>query len=235
MKTARESHDTTKLDDINSVIPENNFVLCLRLHDNINDTTESGINKASEYYNRDQYLSQNVERIFQVVAIPGKIKEERGFWMTDLDVKVGDKVVVSYFDSLNSKVAKVGKKEYRFIKYFGIVAIIKDDEIIPVNGNILFSPVYIEPKKSNIIEVIQTKKIIDYRFGIVEKTGKPNKYYTKGYNINYDKDIDIKVGDKVVFTDAWSKFAPVLEHELHRKLDKEYYYCQRYQVGGKII
>lgn len=211
----------------------NNYVLCGRIYDNINDRTIGGLQKVSEAYNRDQYLPQNVERIFEVIALPEKLTEERGFWKTSIEIQVGDKIISTYHDSLNSKLIKTENREYRFILYYGIVAIIRGEDIIPINGNILFSPVYEEHKTSLIL--LDQNKVTDYRFGKVDYIGTPNEYYTKGYNVNEDKGIEINKGDKIVFTVPWGKFAPMLENPIHRKLSKDYYYCQRYYIGGKSV
>jgi co-chaperonin GroES (HSP10) len=233
METLRERHDILKLKTINNVKPINNYVVCKRLHHHFEDRTKGGLIRRAESTNRDQYISNNVERIFEVVKLPKEL-DEKGFWKTRIDVKVGDIVVVDYFDSLNSKVIKTkDEEEYRFILYYGIVAIIKKEKLVPINGFILFTPIYLKYKTS-IIVTEKSKMIIDPRFGRVEYTSFPNYYYDKGEIQNLDKDIDIKKNDIIVFLNSFKRFAEKLEDDLFRTLDKEYYYCHRYKIAGKI-
>jgi co-chaperonin GroES (HSP10) len=249
VKTKREVHDISRLSNISDLRPKNNFVLCRRLKNNLTDTTPAGIQKASIYYHRDQYLPGNVERVFEVTALPDKLTEQFGRWKTDIEVSVGDIIIVSYFDSLNSKVILTKSDEYRFIQYYGIIAVIKSfneiskenhpyvmnhgeifPNIKPVNGYLLFTTLFEEIKTSLIL----AQKHIDPRIGLVEHIGTANKYYTKGEKDYYDKGIEVKKGDKIVFKDIYNRFAPPLENELHQVLDKRYFYCHRFRLGGKL-
>lgn len=233
METQREKHVTVKLKDISNLKPQSNYVVCKRLYDNIHDTTNGGVIKATDIYNRDQYIVQNSERVFEIVSIPDKLEEQIGFWKTDIEIKVGDIAFVQYHESLNAKVIKTEDEEYRFILYYGIIAVKREDKIIPINGYTLFTRVPIEFQTQLIIP--DKAKIPDPRYGIIEYISKPNKYHIKDKKQDSEKGVDISVGDKVIFIEPIERSAPILEYPLHRKLDKEYYYCQRHRIGGKFI
>lgn len=232
MQTIREKHQTLNAKNIESVKPENNYVLCKKIQDNFEKRTKGGLFKAARVYNRDQYLPQNVERIFQVVALPDKIEDQSPFWKTPIDIKIGDIVYVEYFESLNSKVIVTKENEYRFIRYFKIITIKRDDKLIPINGYILFTRIPLTIKTDLIIPET-VKGQLDPRYGIVEFTSPPIEYYFKEDKEN-DKDVEIEVGDKVIFVMPIEKFAPQLEHSLHITLDKKYFYCHRYSIAGKF-
>ena len=234
METQRERHETVRIPHITNLKTTNNYVLCRRLEHHFSDKTKGGLIKVAESYNRDQYLTQNVERVFEVVKLPDYLEEDRMFWDTQIDLKIGDRVIVDYFDSLNSKVIKTDDgEEYRLILYYGIITAIRGGKIIPLNGYLLFTPIY-----STLKTALQlspgTLKTIDYRFGIVEHISYPNKYYNKGEKKNLDKGINIRKGDKIVFLNEFRKFAPILEDKIYKTLDKSYYYCHRYKVGGIV-
>jgi len=200
----------------------------------LKDRTKGGLIKVAESYHQNQYLSQNVERVFKVAALPDELEEVRGYWKTKMDLKVGDTVIVSYYDSLFSKVIKTDDgKEYRMILYYDIITAIRKNKLYPINGYLLFTPVY-ATFKSKIDLAKPAMRVIDYRYGYIEHTSYPNYYYTKSYGGDLDKDIDVKKGDTVIFLNEFKKFAPILEHSIHKTLDKEYYYCQRCKIAAKI-
>lgn len=232
MQTIREKHVTVNINNIENVIPQNDYVLCKRLHNNITDLSKGGIQRTTEAWNRDQFLTENVERIFEVVALPKKLNGVKGKWKTKLDLKVGDKIIVQYFGSLNSKVIKTPEAEYRFILYYDIITKVYPDKLTPINGFILFTTLKLAFETNLIIPEYARK--IDPRYGIIEYTSPPNEYYMREKDFDYDKGVDINVGDKVVFIMPLDRFAPILEDKKYRTLDKEYYYCQRNRIGGKV-
>ena len=208
--------------------------MCKRVENHFEDKTKGGLIKVAPAFNRDQYLTQNVERIFDVVKLPSALDEDKMFWDTRIDLKIGDRVIVDYFDSLNSKVVITDDgQEYRLILYYGIITAIRKEKIIPVNGYVLFTPIY-ATLKTPLHLTSKTLKTIDYRFGKIEHTSYPNYFYNKGERQNLDKNININKGDVVIFLNEFRKFAPVLEDKIYRTLDKEYYYCHRYKIGGKV-
>jgi len=134
---------------------------------------------------------------------------------------------------MHSKVIKVRDEEYRFIHYYKIITKISENNITPINGNILFTTLKLVP---NTMLIIPDKfKIQDPRYGIVEYISPANEYYLKKENKDLDKGIDISVGDKIIFVKPLGMFAPILEDKIHRVLDKEYYYCQRLRISGKFV
>jgi co-chaperonin GroES (HSP10) len=232
MQTLREKHVTINIKNIENIVPQNDYVLCKRLHNNITDLTLGGIQRTTESWNRDQFLTENSERIFEIISLPDKLKGCKGKWKTQIDLQVGDKVVVQYYGSLNSKVIKTQDCEYRFILYYDIITKVYPDKLIPINGYILFTTLKLAFNTNLVIPEYARKT--DPRYGIIEHISPPNEYYIREKNYNYDKGIDIKVRDKVIFIMPIDRFAPILEDKKYRTLDKEYYYCQRHRIGAKI-
>lgn len=229
----REKHVTITLPSIENLKPQNNYVLCRRVGNNLTATTKSGIQKVSSIYSVDQFTPQNTERVFEVVSLPDELEEKFGFWKTQIDVQKGDIVIVEYYESMFSKVVMVGDQEYRFISYYKIITKVKDNELIPINGYLIFTQVklsygtflHITDKMANVQ---------DPRYGIIEYLSPANEYYTKDTKDNADKYVDVSKGDKVVFIMPLDRFAPPLEHKIHRILDKQYYYCHRFRIGAKF-
>jgi co-chaperonin GroES (HSP10) len=223
------------MDTIKGLKPQNNYVLCLRIKNNFQEKTKGGLQRVAESYHRDQYLTQNVERVFEVAELPEELTEVRGYWKTKIDLKKGDKIFVQYHDSLFAKVIKTADgKEYRMILYYHIIAALRKEKIIPVNGYLLFTPVY-QTYKTKLNLAAPSLKVIDYRYGVIEYTSYPNYYYTKSTLENADEGIDVKKGDKVIFTDEFNKFAPELENDIYKILGKKYYYCQRCKIAAKTV
>jgi hypothetical protein len=221
--------------------PQNNYVLCRRLQNHFKDRTKGGIQVATEAWNRDQYLTQNAERIYEVVALPEKLNEQSGFWKTTMDLRIGDRIIAQYHQTLNAKtIHDDDGNEYRLLLYYGIIAAIRGTDIIPVNGYFLFTPVYKEYKTMLILPNLP--KEIEYFSGKVEYVSEGNERYVKNDRgrLSVDKSrndtgIIISKGDTVKFMLPWPMFAPPLEEEPFVTLDKKYFYTQRHKIGAKII
>ena len=233
MKTLKEKHKSVEIKDIKKLKPVNNYVICKKIGNNLNSTTPAGIYKASEYFNRDQWLTQNVERVLEIVAVPDELDDSFGYWKTTMDAKPGDKAIVSFHDSLNCSVVISGGHEYRILRYFSIITLIRNKKLIPVNGYMLFTQVPVKYKTTLAVPDFMKKKL-DLRYGVIEHLAPPNEYYTKEDKQDLDKGIDVKKGDKVVFISPLDLYAPKLESEIHSTLGKKYRYCQRFRIGGKI-
>lgn len=241
----REIHRTINVNSILDFKPVNNYVLCRRVRSNFNPDEKTGLIKATHHFNRDQYLPQNVERVFEVISLPDKLDENIGhYWHAEIELKIGDYVIVEYFASLFSNVMMADGYEYRAIPYYKIITKIEQsknggiwDRIQPINGYILFTPVY--EKMPDFIIVPDSAKRIDPRYGMIEFVSPANKYYLREKKEYLDQDIKIKKGDKVMFIKVHenvdpTKFAPILENKMHKVLGKMYYYCQRSRIAAKM-
>ena len=241
----REVHRTINVNSIQDFKTVNNYVLCRRARNNFSPDDKTGLIKATHKYHQDQYLPQNVERVFEVVALPDELDETLDhYWHTQIDLKVGDYVIVDYFASLFSNVILTEDQEYRAILYYKIITKISQskiggswDKIQPINGYVIFTPVY--EKLPKYVIVPDSAKRIDPRYGMIQYTSPANEYYIREKKEYLDQGINISKGDQVMFIKINEnvdpkKFAPILEDEVHKVLDKMYYYCQRNRIAAKM-
>ena len=236
IETLREVHETIYLKSVRGLKPINNNVLCKRVYNNIKDQTKGGLWKVAESYNRDQFLTQNAERIYEVAARPEFLNKKNTPWETDVEIREGDKIIVVFHPTLKANVIiDDNGDEYRFIPYHSIIAKINNDKLEPINGYIIFTPVYEKIETSLHSEFIKPK--IDYTQGKIAFLSNPNKQYYLNNEQDYDRSdygIDIKIGDTVKFLLKHNLYAIKLEDELHRKLDEEYYCCHRHRIATVI-
>lgn len=251
--TDRESHNTIYLDSVKGVKPINNYVLCKKVTSNVGSKTGVGLIKSTEAYHRDQFLVQNVDRVYTVVAVPSYLTDKIGLWHTDIDVNVGDTVWAKPVNALESTVVKVefGDEmgEYRFINYHSLLVakracdgeysqidkksnFILDNDIlycvIPLNGYILFDEVY----KSNNANIVSLKKERDYLYGTIRFIGNPVDYYIDKVNHDDDKGVNVKIGDKVMFVGEQRGIA--LEHDMYLSFygNRKYFCLQRWVIAS---
>lgn len=258
-KTDYEKHVTFYDVDIESIRLLKNRVLVKRITDNAKGKTNSGLYYPSQMH-QNQFLYQNADSVFEVVAVPDEITEEGGMWMTDVEVKPGDLAFVERRQALTAEVIiSDDGTEYRLINYFAIIVVkrlthsiaynntipkyINEDdkiyEVIPVNGYILCSDVIKEVgSRFTVLE-----KYIDKNRAIAEYVGKPNKYYVykKSKKPDLDKGVDIKPRQKIS-VDIANKNALInsrkyLEDPLFCKFNgsKMYFYIQRPDVNGVFV
>jgi len=160
--------------------------------------------------------------------------EKTSYWNTDLEVKVGDIVISCFLNSLNAKVLITDDgSEYRLISYFALIVALRKEKVICLNGYFLFTRM-LEEIKTTLWVPNQKKRNYDTRLGLVEYVGNPVHYYHRDGGGDFDKGINIQRGDKVLFLTSYSLFAPPLENEKFRIMDKDYYYAQRYRLAGKV-
>ena len=165
-------------------------------------------------------------------------------WKTDVETQVGDTVIMYYMAVMNCLRPEIGKyiirgeDRYVFISYQNIYAIVRNGEIIPINGYCLVEPLEDFGYEENVarmkkagIELVRLKAKSSKKatFGTVRYCGKPNKEYVD--SIYSDKGVDVKPGDVVVMrriTDV------PLEYEYHAKVDggKKYWRIQRKNIAG---
>lgn len=155
-------------------------------------------------------------------------------WLPQLDLSVGDKVIVDYFQMLQNFGTHVHKiiddpqdmfieyedDFYVFVPYHEIFARI--DPIVPLNGYIIYEGINTEVKM-----LAHTKTYLEMSRGIVKYVGKKNLEYAD------DKiDVDgIAPGDEIVFKKGMFR---KLENNLHATLDKNLYLVQRRWIHAVI-
>lgn len=196
--------------------------------------------------------SAHLDRYGVVAKVPDKIYCEtekdslwKVPWETELELQVGDMVWFDYYRGKECQFIQVEEKTYRIVNYrFLIVAKRKLYDVtlttyppqnkevyinIPLNGYCLFEQVFETPNSQLIFNKQQNKKQ-----GIVKYTGSRNKKYYRASKKRPEKfdDIEIKVGDRVVFR---NETECLLENENHYKFDNiPLRYNQRADVLGII-
>ena len=167
-------------------------------------------------------------------------------WLTDMETRLGDKVIIYYLSIVNAlkpqnkRYLLEGDDRYVFVEYQYLYAIVRGDDIIPLNGYCLIEPCENpeitrtkERMKAIGLEYTEGEKRLtnEVTFGIVKYLGKPNREYVD--ETHSDRGVDVAVGDTVVIR----KTADIpLQYELHAKVDggKKYLRVQRRNLLAKM-
>ena len=185
----------------------------------------------------------------EVFGLPKKLfysgKPNLGMpWDTPLEVKMGDRVVLYYLAVVNCfrpesyKAIIEGEDRYIVVTYQNIYAIVRDGQLIPVNGYCLIEPMENPEKirtkermeKAGLISLDLNKKSNkDVVYGKVAHCGVPNEEYVDAHHT--DNGVDIEVDDIVVL----KRISDIpLEYDLHAKIDggRKYWRIQRRYILG---
>jgi len=191
----------------------NNFVLIKLDKENDSIKTASGF---TLYVDTSFEKEKHATVTGEVWGLPSRLeytgKANKGMgWRTDMEIQYGDRVIVYYLAIINAltpsnqRYFMEGEDRYVFVPYSSIFTVIRDGEIIPVNGYVLIEPcgdpfqeAVIKRLRLLNIELIshKDKSNTDVSFGIVRYLGKPNREYVDAGMS--DDGVDIAVGDKVV-------------------------------------
>ncbi|MBE3086025.1 MAG: hypothetical protein IMZ64_07395 [Bacteroidetes bacterium] len=190
---------------------------------------------------------KHVVRVGTVEALPKELQFKKEIpWETELELKIGDKVVM-YFMAIQNclsneqkKYVQEGQDVYIFIKYHNIYAIIREKEIIPINGYVLVEPIE-DPewvrlneqaaKSGLMIPDMRTPSRTHITYGKVIYLGKKIiRYADKNKSDNF---YDIQEGDQVIMKKI--RDIPV-EYEYHAKIDggRKLYRMQRHDILAVI-
>lgn len=178
--------------------------------------------------------SSHQNLIGEVVMIPNRFSNptketvKLGIeWLPDADLKVGDKVIVDYFQLLQhfgrivhkysedsqDLYIKDGNDYMVFVHYHELFC--KIDPIVPLNGWIIYEGIY-EDKSFKDYK----KKILSEKMGKVKYIGKSNLKYHDG-----STDVDeFNIGDTIIFKKG---FYRKLENDIHATQNKNYYLTQK--------
>lgn len=191
---------------------------------------------------------KHIVRTGEVVAVPRQIvKTEKSLpWDTEMEIQVGDRVIM-YFLAVQNCLAKERKTYVRegnqvwiIIKYQNIYAVIREGNIIPVNGYVLVEPIedpewIREKEKASKLNIelpdLRGTSKTHVTYGRIAYIGKPNKSYDN--DRKDDTHYDLKAGDEVVMKRI--RDIPV-EYEYHAKIDggRKLYRMQRHDILAKL-
>lgn len=193
---------------------------------------------------------KHVVRLGTVEAVPERLNSKNKdlglMWETDMEIKVGDRVIM-YFLAVQNCLSKEQKCYVRengttkiYVKYNNIYAAIRDGKVFPVNGYVFVEPTedpswekYVERCKLLNMEAVDMREPSKSHvtFGKVAYLGKPIKKYHASHKT--DDGYDLEVGDTVVMKRI--RDIPV-EYEYHAKIDggRKLYRMQRNDILAKI-
>ena len=157
-------------------------------------------------------------------------------WLTDIETKVGDRVIVTYtsiyeaLEKLADKYRNPGNPRwficedevYAWLHYKDLVCVVGSD-LKPLNGHLLVEVLDDEATYQTTLILPESlkKKANEKKFARVIKAGSINRDYQGDYCGDSD---DVHEGDIVIFDKHYNI---ELEHGIHQQLDKHYYRIQR--------
>ena len=197
---------------------------------------------------------KHLTRTGTVVAVPEKLIYKRGSdymeWKTEMELQVGDRVVMYYLAVYNCIKNGAYEKDYEYyhgkrsdkyeefvyMKYQNIYAAIRNGKVIPINGYVLVEPID-DPVLAHKKKEAEGKKIqlvVEGKpnnthavYGRIVYIGTPNKEYIESYLS--DENIDVKVGDEVIM----KRISDIpMEYEYHAKVDggRKLFRLQRHEI-----
>jgi len=221
--------------------------VCVKLDpENSKIRTKSGVEL---YVDTTIEKEKHVTRTGEVIAVPKSLHKKLTDsmpWETDIELQVGDKVVMHYLAVINciaktkKHMIREGNDLYIFIDYKNIFMVERDGNIIPVNGYVLVEPeedpAWIEKierfKKINI-EIPDLRKSSNKNvvFGRIVYIGSKNRRYQEEYKS--DEGYNFEVGDVVIMKRI--RNVP-MEYAYHTRTDngKTLYRVQRHDILAKF-
>lgn len=178
---------------------------------------------------------KHTQVVGEVVSVGKSQRVKHGEWISENDIRVGDRCWVSYLSVQNALVCQGGMaidvegETYIAIHENSVFLITRGDQVVMQNDYVLVEPVEKQDdvtdrlKKIGMIALNQDED--DQRLGIVRHVNnRPIKYIYKK-----KKQVDVSPGDKVMFMNVSD--IP-LEYDLHARFDngKKYFRMQSYQL-----
>ena len=177
---------------------------------------------------KDNHIANVAKTHGRIVKLPANLCFEennpnRSAWRTQIEVEIGDEVWYSPLSATNCAEVFVEDKVYKMIRYGDLFVAKRKGKVICLNGYCVVEKVY---KKSLGSLDSTSEQELDTTRGIVRFAGRPNPEY---FNPKYTDDIDINVGDEVLFTkDNYP--IPLEIFKYNSTFDnsgKQYWVCQR--------
>ena len=236
-----------------TLLDMSNWIL-IELHDkNTDRITKGGIRTTTTTtWDSDGMEGQNIDRIGKVTQLPKKLyyvdDESCGGsmpWDTDIELEVGDEVLIKPAAMYNAARFLIDNKEYRLIQYSEILCGKRKEEYIPINGYVFCE--LVDQEKINVLDVL--KKDTDKNYGIVKYMAKPVVYQAEeikerrrlGYGTDNnagfwsqnfrqdDQGVEIELKDKIMVRKADIHIRTEYEHHT-RFFDQMYIVIQRKDI-----
>lgn len=219
MKPQTKLYKITKEElDALTITKGSNMVMVHIPHQNEDTQTESGIYIVGD---QDYKPAVHAERWGYVYKVCPDLLYERGRadsmdWKTEVEIEVGDKVWFDFREAVYAYTYLVDGEWYKLIDYAFLHVAVRNNNVIPLNGYVLFREVKVKPDTS-----LEVEEHVDPRYGIVAYAGSYNQEYT---NSVYSDAIRVEEGDHVLFEDGTSCFP--LESGLHNEFSDEKFVLQ---------
>lgn len=167
-------------------------------------------------------------------------------WKTQMEVRMHDKVIIYYLSVVNAlkkqyqRYILEGNDRYIFVPYESIYAVVRGEDIIPVNGYVLIEPtedpsITEERERLNKIGlafIVTERRLSNHvTYGRVKYVGTPNQEYVDADHS--DEGVDVAVGDIVVM----KKTTDIpLQYSLHQRVNdgKSLLRVQRRNILAKV-
>ena len=148
---------------------------------------------------KDNHIANVAKTHGRIVKIPANLCFEennpnRSAWRTQIEVEEGDEVWYSPLSATNCTEVFVEDKIYKMIRYGDLFVAKRGTRIICLNGYCIVEKVH--RKNLGSLDSL-SDDVIDPTRGIIRYLGRPNEEY---FNKVYTDDIDVNVGDEVLFT-----------------------------------
>jgi len=130
------------------------------------------------------------EVINEVIKLPEKLYYDEHSWECKIEVELGDLVFIEYMACLKATILDVEGDIYRLVPYNFFYLAKRGDQVIPLNGNILVSPIYLKYDGAINIDHVEVPPDC-YK---IEYMGKPVDCYKDAKWV----DMPVQVGDYVV-------------------------------------
>jgi len=176
-----------------------------------------------------------------IIAHCGKLIPARMLWENTNEIQTGDYAIYSYESAIYAMDEMHGRlifdedgDVYFLIDYEDLFVVKRNDQVIPVNGYLLVSPL---GEKSSSAFTISKEDNNSARYGTIEYIGTRNtQYIAAGKNRDdvFDFEENISQGDIIIF--SRDSDLP-LEYNLHRSLSdrsKLFFRLQRKDIDGII-
>ena len=182
---------------------------------------KSDVNKEAWSDSEGHNLSEFIPRHGEVVKMPRSINPYGWDYFTDCEIEVGDTVYWSIVSFENVTVLVYEGQRYVQIDYHALLIRIRDGKILPINGNVLFSPVPIEKKYLDhvVVEPITDRWTI---YQLPEKVP-----VSKIARRNGDVSMWSK-GDRVIT--LLNKALIKIEGDINKSLDKDLFTCPIFMI-----
>ena len=153
--------------------------------DLVNLTTEDTWGDSHQYN-----ISEFVPRWGDVYVVPDLVSKGSFNYDTDVEVQHGDIVFWSLVSFQGHIPVVYEKQRYLLVDYHEILCLIRDNEIIPVNGYGLFSPIGTEEKvlsfvkKNKVSDVWKLEYLPKKNVRYIDKNRQPADVWEKGDNVH---------------------------------------------------